>query len=254
MISIGSAACGLAYRMHTPGLPPNPVSPSMLRASLFALATLTVASSASAEFVDFTNASQFGGSNYATSTSFNTQSGATATIVPGPSGATMSWTSGGGLGVRYNSGGAYEWDEIEGPETLSISFSEPVYIESVSLANLYRESGLLTGTYSESGSFRLSNGTTGSIVADSTPSGNQTIGVGAWTSSIVFRAAGYVGGIFGLGTQNHEYSLAGITFGGPAAGPTSVPELDPSAAGAGLMLLLGGLMVLGGKRRNALLS
>jgi hypothetical protein len=220
----------------------------MFRAPLLASALLLVASSASAEFVDFRNASQFGGSDYGTTASFTTASGATATITPGPVGASFYWGSDDGFGVRYNGSGAYEYDEIEGPETLSLTFSQPVYIESVLLTDLFREQTSWGQTYNETGSYTLSNGTVGTVAASGVASGNQTVSVGAWTQSIVFRAIGEVGGFFGLNTRNNEYSLGGITFGGP----TAVPEFDPSAAGAALILLLGGMAVLGGKRRSAL--
>lgn len=222
----------------------------MLRASALALFTLTVASTASAEFVDFRNSSQFGGSDRDASASFTTQSGATATVTTGPSGSSLYWGSDDGFGVRYSGTGAYEYDEIEGPESLSITFSQPVYIESVLVSDLFREQTNLGTTYNESGTYRLSNGTTGNITASGVPSGNQTVTIGAWTQQIIFRGAGYVGGFLGFGTTNSEYSVAGITF----RGPTAVPELDPSAAGTVLILLLGGLMVLGGKRRAALLG
>lgn len=217
------------------------------RASLLASALLLVASSASAEFVDF-RSNQFSGLNYRTTASFTTASGATATITPGPVGASFYWGSDDGLGVRFNGAGAYQYDEIEGPETLSLTFSQPVYIESILLTDLFRERTNLGQTYNETGSYTLGNGTVGNVVASGVNSGNQTVTVGAWTQSIVFRAIGEVGGFFGLNTRNNEYSLGGITFGGP----TAVPEFDPSAAGAALILLLGGLAVLGGKRRNAL--
>ncbi len=223
----------------------------MLRASVLALATLTVASTASAEFVDFRSSSQFGGSDYDSSASFTTQSGATATIIPGPSGSSLYWGTDDGFGVRYSGSGAYEYDEIEGPESLSITFSQPVYIESVLVSDLFREQTNIGTTYNETGTYTLGNGTTGTITANNNSSnGEQTVTIGSWTQSIIFRGAGYVGGFLGIGTRNNEYSVAGITF----RGPTAVPELDPSAAGTALILLLGGLMVLGGKRRAALLG
>lgn len=253
MITTGKRrSTGLACRVHAELHPLNPSECPMLRASALALATLTVASSASAEFVDFRNASEFGGSNYGTSATFNTDSGANATITPGPVSASFYWGTDDGFGVRYNGSGAYEYDEIEGPESLSITFSEPVYIESVLVSDLFREQTNLGSTYNETGTFTVTNGTSssvGSIVANGTPSGDQTVSVGAWATSIVFRGAGYVGGFLGLNRQTNDYSLAGITF-----GATAVPELDPSAAGTALILLLGGLMVLGGKRRNTLLG
>lgn len=224
----------------------------MLRASVLALATLTVASTASAEFVDFRSSSQFGGSDYDSSASFTTASGANATVTPGPSGSSLYWGTDDGFGVRYSGSGAYEYDEIEGPESLSITFSQPVYIESVLVSDLFREQTNLGATYSETGTYRLSDGTTGNITANGNggANGEQTVTIGSWTQSIIFRGAGYVGGILGIGTRNNEYSVAGITL----RGPTAVPELDPSAAGTALILLLGGLMVLGGKRRATLLG
>lgn len=222
----------------------------MLRTSTLASAFLLVASTASAEFVDFRNAAEFGGSDYGTTATFNTDSGANATITPGPVGASFYWGTDDGFGVRYNGTGAYEYDEIEGPETLSITFSQPVYVESILVSDLFRERTNAGTRYNERGSYTLSNGTSGNIVANGAGgvNGEQTVGIGAWTSSITFQAIGRVGGyLFGT---NNEYSLAGITF----RGPTSVPELDPSAAGAALILLLGGLMVLGGKRRDQLLG
>jgi len=221
----------------------------MLRATIISLITLTAAS-ASAEFVDFRDASEFGGSDYGTAASFTTDSGANATITPGPQGSTFYWGTDDGFGVRYSGQGAYEYDEIEGPESLAITFSQPVYIESVLVTDLFREQTNVGTTYNETGTYTLSNGTTGSVTANGTggTNGEQTVTIGAWASSIVFRGAGAVGGFLGFGTRTNEYSVAGITFGGP----TAVPELDPSAAGAGLVLLLGGLMVLGGRRRATL--
>lgn len=221
----------------------------MLRATIISLITLTAAS-ASAEFVDFRDSAEFGGSDNGTTASFSTDSGANATITPGPQGASFYWGTDDGFGVRYTGTGAYEYDEIEGPESLSITFSQPVYIESVLVTDLYREQTNIGTTYNETGSYTLSNGTSGAITANGAGgvNGEQTVSIGAWASSIVFRGAGAVGGFLGFGTRNNEYSVAGITFGGP----TAVPELDPSAAGAGLILLLGGLVVLGGRRRSTL--
>jgi len=224
----------------------------MFRFPAVASALLLVTSSASAEFVDFRDSSEFGGSDYGTSASFDTDSGATATIVPGPAGAQFYWGTDDGFGVRYSGTGAYEYDEVEGPETLTITFSQPVYIDSILLSDLFRENTNTGTTYNETGSYQLSDGSTGSIVANGSggPNGEQTSSIGAWTESISFRALGQVGGFFGLNTRNSEYSLAGITFGGPV----TVPELDPSAAGTALILLLGGLLVLGGRRRATLLG
>lgn len=54
------------------------------------------------------------------------------------------------------------------------------------------------------------------------------------------------------GTQN-QIGFADITLGSATAGgapPTSAPEIDPSSAGAGIALLLGGVMVVRGRRRS----
>jgi hypothetical protein len=131
----------------------------------------------------------------------STVDGVTLTFLPLPTPeARLYWDSTDGFGVRYD----YEVDEIEGRETLSVLFSEAVYLEEIRVTDLFYENG-----YLERGSYELDD--SGSLVqftalASQGPgtNGERTLLVGAWTSSIDFRAAGRVFG------QNHEFSVAGL--------------------------------------------
>jgi hypothetical protein len=232
-----------------------------LAAALTSLATFVVAPAAFAIDLDFTSLppSVDGDSQWST-----TVDGITVTVTPGPSGTRLDWTPEDGFGVE---GPSYEDDEIEGNETLTVTFEDAngdpidVIIDSFNVADLFHEAAATGPSYDEIGRYQVDGASpvaftpSSGVVGHSNVNGTGTILVGAESSSVVLTAPGKVNAIYWTGTgwhkkkkvqeQNHEFALAGISF-----HVESVPELSASGA-AGAFLVLGGLgLVLGGRRRR----
>ena len=167
--------------------------------------------------------------------------GVTVTVTPQPDGSLLYWDATDGFGVR---GPGYEYDEVEGDqELLVITFTEPVKVTEVALTDLFREFTWAAGTYRETGSIELSDGTVIPVTAawnqTSNTNGELVVAVNAVTQSITFSAPGRVDG------EEHEFSVAGVSF-----EKVSVPELDPSSATGGLAFLGSFLLVATGRRRK----
>lgn len=178
--------------------------------------------------------------------------GVDVTVTPGPAGATwLYWDSDDGFGVRSSGTIGYEADEIEGSESLTVGFSSPVHLTEVSLTDLFIEDNNFgRGTYPEVGTATLSDGTVVPVAAaTSGGNGSLTLAVDAWTSSILFEAPGYAGdkNWWGTSQQDHEFSVAGISFDTIS---TSVPELSGNGAFAAIGLLAAGLFIGTSRRRK----
>jgi hypothetical protein len=214
---------------------------------LFSIASsvliLLVAGPAFAAELDF-RSSSFTSADGDPSFNYTASDGIQVRLQPGPSGATLYQDSTDGIGVRYS----YETDEIEGRERLTISFSQSGASQSVLITDLYltdlfveRTSG---GTqYAEVGYYTVNGSTTTFHAVQPTgTNGELHLSPDVWASAITFSAPGIVG------SQNHEYSVAGLSY---TTRSGSVPELDPSAAAGALVLLLGSVLLLTERRRLA---
>jgi PEP-CTERM motif len=167
---------------------------------------------------------------FETSANFDTSYTATVagvgdvTLTPDPTGATLYWDSTDGFGVRYS----YEVDEIEGPERLTVSFADPVKVNTLYLTDLFNEGYLETGSYSLDGG-GLVDFSADATALPNTSNGEKTLTVAGspLISSITFQAPGLVC-LPGISPcQNHEYSVAGLDV-----TTASVPE-------PGTVILLG---------------
>jgi hypothetical protein len=204
-------------------------SPKLLLTVAVALAALAWAPPAGAVTIDF-RSDAFAGADGAASFASEAD-GISLTYLPLPTpDARLYWDGTDGFGVRY----AYETDEIEGAESFRIDFSEAVYLETVWVTDLFDENG-----YLERGSYELDGGSPVEFTAlsgqGSGTNGERTLAIGAWTSSIAFRAPGRLDG------QGHEFSVAGIRIRDRVQ-----PMPEPAAM---VLFAVGGLLAGGALRR-----
>jgi hypothetical protein len=182
-----------------------------MASKLWAMAAVLglVPASGHAGTIDFRSGA-FAGADHATSFSASA-GGLTTTLTPEPDGAQLYWDSTDGIGVRWD----YEMDEIEGSERLAVHFSSPVQITGILLTDLFNESG-----YLETGWYQLDGGAQTWFTADpgqllGITNGEKLLDVDGITSGIRFGAPGYVQG------QNHEFSVARLTYANPVPEPAS---------------------------------
>jgi len=204
---------------------------------------LAAAGGAWADTIDLTSPSL--GSIYGGAGSFSvlSASGVTVTFSALPPGATFTYNvgSGGndGLGIQHS----YEFDEIERPESLRISFSAPVLLEGFVLTDLFRESR--NGNwYNERGTYSINDGPEVQFTAPNsnlpfpTTNGVLAVDVNAlFVGSAVLTAPGIVN--MGSYSQDHDFSVAQVSF---AVSP--IPEPQAYA------MLLAGLGLLGFEARR----
>lgn len=151
--------------------------------------------------INFTDSSFSGANGQSSFTTMIDHISMTASA--GPSGAKLSWSSTGGLGVSHASG--YSPGEIEGAEILKLTFSEPIKLNDLFIANLFNEYG-----YLEQGWYSLNNNGIKigfSAAVDQylgSTNGELTVPVGLWVDTILFTSLGAMCG------QTHEFSVAGI--------------------------------------------
>ena len=182
-------------------------------------------------YIDFTAAPFDSSINY--QSSFNIiVDGVDLTFTPYPQpDAKLYWDSTDGFGVRY----AYEKDEIEFDEILTISFGGGVDLNQVMITDLFNEGEdpgyLETGYYWLNGDTATTYSFLALVDQVKGTNGELTLDIYAYVDSISFAAPGYVG------NEDHEFSVGGIY--------TSVPE--PST-----LLLLGTGLLVGAAFRKRL--
>ncbi|HQH26513.1 MAG TPA: PEP-CTERM sorting domain-containing protein [Oligoflexia bacterium] len=129
----------------------------------------------------------------------------------------LEWDSSDGFGIDSRS---YEDDEIEGAERLIVTFSQAVALSQILISDLFIEArhGHI---YHELGSYSLNGGANVDFEANSWH-GNLALTIpDTLVTEIVLSAPGILGS--GCRRQDHEFSLAGLSFSG-SAGPVEVPE------------------------------
>ncbi len=171
----------------------------MKSTSLAIFLALLLAGTVAAASIDF-RTTAFGGANCRTSF---TVDGVTLTATS-PKGARLYQDSLDGVGVRSG----YENDEIDGRDRLRISFSNPAFVSSILLTDLFNE-----GIYMERGAYQLNGsgnwssfftapgqryGTNGELLLTFDPAVAVT--------SILFRAPGR----FPFLNRDHDFSVARI--------------------------------------------
>lgn len=212
----------------------------MKKTSLFLCLLLFVsANSASASTIDFRQSVWHAAHNNA-SFDYNFTSGAldglSLNIQAGPSGARI-WQDGvDGLGVIFR----WENDEIEWDETLKLSFSDDVTLNTLSFADLFKEGHTETGRYSTD----LGSSWTEFRAITRGNNGQLTLNIGNIATDSIWFAGTMRGG--------HEFAVQrlGLTYARPmppinppVTPPTEVPE--PAT-----MLLLASGMIGAGARRK----
>jgi len=170
----------------------NAVLAIFLALLLVGTAAATVVDFRVAAFSDALNQPSF-------STGFD---GGTITVTATPIGARLWWDSTDGLGVQYS----YERDEIESLERLRVGFSNPVYLSSILVTDLFNEGYLEQGSYQLNGSGNWVTFSANPAQIPGSTNGELTLTLGSnpLVSSILFRAPGQVF------NQTHEFSVARI--------------------------------------------
>jgi hypothetical protein len=208
-------------------------------AALGFLAVLASSGTAFAANLDFTSAA-FAAADGRGSFSTVASDGVTVTLTAGPvwAGARLQQDTTDGFGVATILDS--DPDEIEGTETLTISFSQGVTVSDVFITDLFNEGYLETGSLSINGGQAVSF----SASSSQTPglsNGQLTLDVDTVVTSLTFSAPS--GGLF----RQNDFSVRGVNYTVPASA-TQVPELSGSAAPLALMLLIGCALLVNDRR------
>jgi hypothetical protein len=179
---------------------------------------------ANATLIDFRNPSFDPGSSASSLTKTDVLGDLDITFTPDPVSATLYWDGTDGLGVKSS----YEYDEVENPELLSLSFSKSVMLSSVLITDFFNETRHNLA-YDEIGWYALDLNDLSQfdtykeefyaydLMMPELNAGNGqgTLFIGESINSITFSAPGRM---FSL--QDHEFSVAGVDV---TAAPTPEP-------------------------------
>ncbi len=199
----------------------------------------------------------------------------------GPSNATLSYNEGDGIGIDSNScsysgctdqnwgnDGGDDWsdmtDEVDQNETLVVTFSEDVVIDSIGLTDLY-QSERLPGHWfvvpAETGQWVVMD-TNGEVVVDENgdalvvgtfegeegrrdSNGTLTVDIGTLAGGIALSSTNEQWG-YEDGSPYKGFSVGSVSF-----STVPVPELSGRGLGASAFLLFGAAMLMGDRRRRS---
>lgn len=203
------------------------------------LAVLACSSTAFAANLDFASAA-FAPGDGQSSFAYTASDGVTLTLTAGPNwqGARLQQDSVDGFGVSTLLDG--DPDEVDGSETLTLSFSQGVTVSDVFITDLFNEGYLEVGTYSINGGNAISF----SALQTQTTSGSNgalTLDLDTVVTSLTFTAP--AAGLF----RQNDFAVRGVNY-TVAARATQVPELSGNAAPLALMLLVGCAFLVNDRR------
>jgi hypothetical protein len=200
-------------------------------------AVLASSGTAFAANLDFASAA-FAPGDGQSSFAYTASDGVTLTLTAGPNwqSARLQQDSTDGFGVSTFLDS--DPDEIEGAETLTLSFSQGVTVSDVFITDLFNEGYLEAGTYSINGGSAISFAAASTQTPGST-NGALTLDLDTVVTSLTFSAPS--GGLF----RQNDFAVRGINY---TVASRQVPELSGSAAPLALMLLLGCALVVNDRR------
>lgn len=203
------------------------------------LAVLASSGTAFAANLDFASAA-FAAADGKQSFAYAASDGVTVTLTAGPTLqlARLQQDSTDGFGVATILD--TDPDEIDGTETLTISFSQGVTVSDVFITDLFNEGYLEVGTYSINGGQAISFSAAQSQVSGTT-NGQLTLDVDTVVTSLTFTAPSA-----GLFRQN-DFAVRGVNYTVPTR-TTQVPELSGNAAPLAMMLLIGCALLVNDRR------
>jgi hypothetical protein len=204
------------------------------------LAVLASSSTAFAANLDFASAAFAPGDGQG-SFSYTASDGVTLTLTAGPNwqGARLQQDSIDGFGVSTILDS--DPDEVDGAETLSLTFSQGVTVSDVFITDLFNEGYLEQGTYSVNGGQAISfSALQGQTTGGS--NGSLTLDLDTVVTSLTFSAPS--AGFF----RQNDFAVRGINYTVASAPATQVPELSGNAAPLALMLLIGCALLVNDRR------
>jgi hypothetical protein len=199
-------------------------------------AVLASSGTAFAANLDFASAA-FAPGDGRSSFAYTAADGVTLTLTAGPNwqGARLQQDSDGfGVSTILDS----DPDEIDGVETLTLSFSQGVTVSDVFINDLFNEGYLEVGSYSINGGQAISFSASASQVPGST-NGQLTLDLDTVVTSLTFSAP--AAGLF----RQNDFAVRGINY---TVATREVPELSGSAAPLALMLLIGCALLVNDRR------